>query len=447
MIDAVRRFVCVLGLVLGVAGCGPTSSENPSSERCGDGVVQQQETCDDGLNAKGDGCDEACQVEQGWQCTGAPSRCTRQTGSCADGSAKCDANALCTEASGSFACTCKPGYTGDGFTCTDIDECASGTTTCDANAHCTNTPGGFTCACKSGYTGDGTTCTDADECASNTDNCDANATCTNTTGGFTCACKGGFSGNGVTCTDINECASNTDNCDVNATCVNTAGSFTCACKVGYSGDGVTCTDIDECADPKTCAPGETCTNTPGHYTCTPTTCEAPRTTCGSECVDLTSDANHCGDCDNACGGGQSCVESLCLGSGNLQISATWNRPGDADLIVSTPSGKLVWWDNLGPNAGTDFGQMDRDDTSGQGPENVFWASDRTPPSGTYHVCFETADFNPSPSPDSPITCSVSVRRPGKAPQTVTKSFTGSAYTFPKACNTNTASYVTSITYP
>ncbi|MFY0573896.1 hypothetical protein ACN28S_05575 [Cystobacter fuscus] len=60
MTDAVRRFVCVLGLVLGAAGCGPTTGENPSSGGCGDGVVQQQETCDDGQHAGGDGCDGAC---------------------------------------------------------------------------------------------------------------------------------------------------------------------------------------------------------------------------------------------------------------------------------------------------------------------------------------------------------------------------------------------------
>ncbi|WP_395845869.1 EGF domain-containing protein [Cystobacter fuscus] len=404
MTDAVRRFVCVLGLVWGAAGCGPTTGENPSSGGCGDGVVQQQESCDDGLHVGGDGCDGACQVEQGWQCTGAPSRCTRQTGSCADGSAQCDANALCTETSGSFVCTCKPGYTGDGTTCTDIDECANNTATCDANATCTNTVGGFTCACKSGYTGDGTTCTDVDECASNTDNCDANATCTNT-----------------------------------------AGSFTCACKVGYSGNGVTCTDINECANPTACAPNETCTNTPGHYTCTPATCDAPKKTCGTACVDTTSDADHCGECDHACGEGQSCVESLCLGSGNLQFSATWNRPGDADLIVSTPSGKLIWWENLGPSAGTDHGQMDRDDTSGQGPENVFWALDKTPPSGPYHVCVETALFNPSPSPSTPVAYSITVRRPGKAPQTFTGSYTSSAYS--GTCNSSAAGYVTTITYP
>ncbi|OJH37837.1 hypothetical protein BON30_27055 [Cystobacter ferrugineus] len=477
---------------MGAAGCGPTNSENPPSGRCGDGVVQQQETCDDGLHEGGDGCDGACQVEQGWQCTGAPSRCTRQTGSCADGSTQCDANALCTETSGSAVCTCKPGYTGDGTTCTDVDECAidthtcdanatcantpgsftcacksgytgDGTTctdidecaidtdTCDANATCANTPGSFTCACKSGYTGDGTTCTDIDECAIDTDTCDANATCTNTVGGFTCACKSGYTGDGTTCTDVDECTNNTDNCDANATCINTSGNFTCACKVGYSGNGVTCTDIDECASgTATCADDETCTNTPGHYVCTPNapTCEAPKTICGTECVNTTSDANHCGGCGMACGGGQSCVDSQCRGGGSeFQISATWDRPGDGDLIVTTPTGNVISNDNMGPGDSTDQGQKDQDDYTGQGPENVFWASGVTPPPGTYYVCFETAEFFPSPSPDSPVTYSITVHKPGKEPQTFAGSFTSTAYTYPRACSPDKAGYVTSITYP
>ncbi|XP_072047045.1 uncharacterized protein [Amphiura filiformis] len=41
----------------------------------------------------------------------------------------------------------------------DINECTSSTDNCDANAACTNTTGSFTCACNAGYSGDGITCT------------------------------------------------------------------------------------------------------------------------------------------------------------------------------------------------------------------------------------------------------------------------------------------------
>ncbi|XP_076821613.1 uncharacterized protein LOC143468345 isoform X3 [Clavelina lepadiformis] len=40
----------------------------------------------------------------------------------------------------------------------DIDECNLNLDNCDENAECTNTDGSFTCTCKSGYTGDGMNC-------------------------------------------------------------------------------------------------------------------------------------------------------------------------------------------------------------------------------------------------------------------------------------------------
>ncbi|MFY0566316.1 EGF domain-containing protein [Archangium lansingense] len=113
--------------------------------------------------------------------------------------AACDANAACDTSSGQAVCTCNTGYSGDGKTCTDVNECATAGR-CAADATCTNTPGSFTCACKPGFSGDGQTCADVDECAANTDNCSDNATCTNVPGGFSCACKPGYSGNGLTCT-------------------------------------------------------------------------------------------------------------------------------------------------------------------------------------------------------------------------------------------------------
>ena len=41
----------------------------------------------------------------------------------------------------------------------DIDECASPETNeCDTNAECSNTEGSYTCSCRKGYTGDGKNC-------------------------------------------------------------------------------------------------------------------------------------------------------------------------------------------------------------------------------------------------------------------------------------------------
>ena len=41
----------------------------------------------------------------------------------------------------------------------DINECESNTDNCNENADCTNTEGSFTCSCNPGYTGDGVSCT------------------------------------------------------------------------------------------------------------------------------------------------------------------------------------------------------------------------------------------------------------------------------------------------
>ena len=40
----------------------------------------------------------------------------------------------------------------------DFDECKINTYSCDDNAACKNTVGSYTCTCKSGYSGDGKTC-------------------------------------------------------------------------------------------------------------------------------------------------------------------------------------------------------------------------------------------------------------------------------------------------
>ena len=49
---------------------------------CGDGIITAAigEQCDDNNAASGDGCNVACQVENGWICTGTPSTCTPSCG-------------------------------------------------------------------------------------------------------------------------------------------------------------------------------------------------------------------------------------------------------------------------------------------------------------------------------------------------------------------------------
>ncbi|KAL5010998.1 hypothetical protein ScPMuIL_013303 [Solemya velum] len=60
--------------------------------------------------------------------------------------------------------SCSSGYE-------DIDECSKDIHHCDTNAVCLNTPGSYTCTCKTGYTGNGNTCTVSGDTAGNRGNC------------------------------------------------------------------------------------------------------------------------------------------------------------------------------------------------------------------------------------------------------------------------------------
>ena len=51
------------------------------------------------------------------------------------------------------------GVTFNFFFTLDVDECATGTHNCSIHAWCSNVEGSFNCSCKSGFLGDGTTCT------------------------------------------------------------------------------------------------------------------------------------------------------------------------------------------------------------------------------------------------------------------------------------------------
>ena len=50
------------------------------------------------------------------------------------------------------------------FIVTDIDECSMDPGQCDVNADCTNSAGSYSCTCKQGFTGNGTTCEGILEC-------------------------------------------------------------------------------------------------------------------------------------------------------------------------------------------------------------------------------------------------------------------------------------------
>ncbi|XP_066023636.1 uromodulin-like [Pocillopora verrucosa] len=113
----------------------------------------------------------------------------------------CPSNAICQAgfSSEGYRCVCVPGYTGEDCT-KDVDECSLGEHKCDSNAECRNNVGSYRCKCKEGFSGDGQTCSDIDECALDHNNCTkAGAICTNTVGSFNCTCQTQYFWNGIEC--------------------------------------------------------------------------------------------------------------------------------------------------------------------------------------------------------------------------------------------------------
>ncbi len=140
--------------------------------------------------------------------------------------------------------------------CDDVDQCALGTDDCDINANCWDTCPGFSCNCALGFSGDGRTCTDIDECLT-TARCSP-GTCVNTAGSFTCTCPTGYDlgSDGRSCVRAGSCASVPGPCSPYGTCVDTADGHHCECWAGYAAEGDSCVYRGCAIDP--CGPGGTC---------------------------------------------------------------------------------------------------------------------------------------------------------------------------------------------
>ncbi|XP_072906741.1 mucin-4 isoform X2 [Hemitrygon akajei] len=70
----------------------------------------------------------------------------------------CHELANCFSTIDSYVCQCKPGFTGDGSNCTDIDECKNMTFCSSAKYECINTFGSVRCACRYRSEDGSTTC-------------------------------------------------------------------------------------------------------------------------------------------------------------------------------------------------------------------------------------------------------------------------------------------------
>uniref|UniRef100_A0A674MIQ3 Signal peptide, CUB domain, EGF-like 2 n=1 Tax=Takifugu rubripes TaxID=31033 RepID=A0A674MIQ3_TAKRU len=111
---------------------------------------------------------------------------------CAEGSDGCHIDAICQSTHGSYKCTCKAGFKGDGHHCEDIDECDL-----ESNGgcvhECNNIPGNYRCTCYDGFhlPCHSLCCLlDVDECKFNNGGCQH--ICVNTMGSYECRCKDGF---------------------------------------------------------------------------------------------------------------------------------------------------------------------------------------------------------------------------------------------------------------
>ena len=74
------------------------------------------------------------------------------------------------------------------------------------------------------------------------------------------------------------------------------------------------------------------------------------------------------------------ISVLRLGTGSLQVSLSWDTETDQDLYVVDPNGEEISYTTTFSSSG---GQLDRDDTDGYGPENIYW--EESAPDGDYSV--------------------------------------------------------------
>ncbi|XP_065146012.1 stabilin-2 [Paramisgurnus dabryanus] len=207
--------------------------ENLYGQTCSNVCQCKHGLCDSGIKGTGQ-----CTCLSGY--TGVD--CSRELPACA--SLRCGTNARCIEeiSTGQLVCKCKPGYQGDGVSCTSINPCLRAV--CHANAACAHTgPNQHVCTCREGYSGDGRVCMPIDPCQTNLGNCTSSSTrCMyDGPGKAHCECLEGFEkfvkGKGCSIKDL--CKPNS--CHKHATCTTAEpGTVECKCRDGFIGNGKIC---------------------------------------------------------------------------------------------------------------------------------------------------------------------------------------------------------------
>ncbi len=302
-----------------------------SSEDC---VSQADTTCAVDTDADSDDGESDYEADDDSDDDGDSEHCKAGRDECAACEHDCSPDAICIDLPHSYTCECKPGYEGDGWTCTPVY------TGCATNADCEV---GEACYAN-GDCGPVAGCTTNADCEAG-ETCDANGDCGPATGGCTsdADCQagevcyadgtcgpgpGGCSSNDD-CPPGNVCNLGTGECQsIGGPCSSDTDcglSERCFLKSGWCGPAG-----DPCATDSDCPQGQLC-HTPTH------TCQAPNGSCAtdpSECTDPCRENYECRN--NQCIGVPVChpLCSRCDGGECSNLCANPHEPNidDVDII-------------------------------------------------------------------------------------------------------------------
>ena len=106
------------------------------------------------------------------------------------------------------------------------------------------------------------------------------------------------------------------------------------------------------------------------------------------------------------------VKTVPVGTGDFQVTLTWDTTADVDLRVTEPGGNVISY--IRPRSHVSDGFLDVDDTDGFGPENIFYENNI--PAGTYSV---SVNMYSGWGDELPTNYTVTIKRNGS-----TNTFTG-----------------------